>query len=175
MQHSPELIKQAASAKAVRDRLFNPKNTLKRSDLEQEREAVANLKSKVAELASELAARDKRIWKLELDVADRNARLLAQADLIGTLDNAGVFVRSGKKPVAAIVAEVLKDFPDVTWDDIVGVRRMKCLVKPRHLCVVAVYEQRTDLSLPAIGKIFRRDHTSILASVRKLGATRSAA
>lgn len=170
-----ELARQAANAKEVRARLLNPPINLKREHFEQARDDIAGLRAKIAELASELAARNQRIWKLELDVADRNARLLAQADLIGTLDNAGVFVRSGKKPVAAIVAEVLKDFPDVTWDDIIGVRRSRALVVPRHRCMIAVYEQRSDLSLPAIGRIFRRDHTSILATVDKYGTRRNAA
>jgi chromosomal replication initiator protein len=31
----------------------------------------------------------------------------------------------------------------------------------------AVYEERKDLSLPRIGKIFHKDHTSILSAVRK--------
>lgn len=170
MQHDTQLIKQANNHKAVRDRLWNPQVTLKRADLEQEREAVASLRAKVAELAAEVAERDRKIWKLELDVADRNARIVGQAERIAMLDNAGLFCRQKAKPVADIVAEVLLDFPGVTWDEITSVRRTRHLVKPRHLCMVAVHEQRPDLSLPAIGRIFKRDHSVVLYAVAKVKA-----
>jgi chromosomal replication initiator protein len=39
----------------------------------------------------------------------------------------------------------------------------------------AVYDERKDLSLPSIGKLFCRDHTTILHAVRKVKADRGAA
>lgn len=65
---------------------------------------------------------------------------------------------------------MLEDFPGVSWDDIISVRRERRLVKPRHACMRAVYERRRDLSLAGIGRIFHRDHTTVLAVVNDGGA-----
>jgi chromosomal replication initiation ATPase DnaA len=174
MLHETALMKQQREWKAARARLFNPKVTVKRADLEQERDAVAALQKKVAKLLSDVSDRDRRIRELELDVSDRDARIISQAEMLAKLDDAGLTYVHPKKPVALIVAEVLKDFPGVAWEDIIGVRRTRDLIKPRHLAMAAVYEQRKDLSLPAIGRIFHRDHTVILHAVDKLSERRSA-
>lgn len=171
MQAQPELMRQHEAYQSVRARLLNPKTTVRRADLEKERDAVSVLREKVAKLMSDVAERDRRIRELELDVSDRDARIIAQAEMLATLDESGMFV-APKRPVAVIVAEVLKDFPGVTWDEIVGIRRTRDLIKPRHLCMVAVYEERRDLSTPVIGKIFKRDHTVILHAVDKMGVRR---
>lgn len=55
----------------------------------------------------------------------------------------------------------------MSWEDVISVRRERRLVKPRHACMRAAYENRGDLSLSRIGRIFRRDHTTVLEAVRK--------
>ncbi|ASP85022.1 hypothetical protein CDO26_10720 [Sinorhizobium meliloti] len=167
-----EARKQRDEHRAVRDRILNPKVTVKRADVERERNEVAALKAKVEELTGALRGREAKIRHLELDIADRDARIISLADQVSKLDQSGL-TPPPKRPVTLIVADVLKDFPGVTWDDIIGVRRTRDLVKPRQLCMVAVYEERKDLSLPMIGKIFRRDHTTILHSVDKFNARRN--
>jgi chromosomal replication initiation ATPase DnaA len=113
---------------------------------------------------------ERRLEKLELDLSDARARILSQADMMKALDdkdNPGGEVVDKRRSVPEIIAEVLKKYPNVTWDDVKGVRRTRDLIEPRHACMRAVYEERKDLSLPRIGKIFHKDHTSILSAVRK--------
>ena len=51
--------------------------------------------------------------------------------------------------------------------DVIGPRRMKRLVSARFKAIYRVANERPDLSLPAIAKIFgNRDHTSILHALR---------
>lgn len=54
-----------------------------------------------------------------------------------------------------------------TLADIVGERRHKDLVVVRHACIYAVAKEYPDKSLPALGRIFKRDHSSILHALRK--------
>lgn len=112
---------------------------------------------------------EKRLEKLELDLADARARILSQAELMKVLDDS----ESGepmdkRRPVHEIVAEVLQHYPGITWEDVKGIRRTRDLIAPRHACMRAVYNERKDLSLPRIGRIFGgRDHTTILHAVHK--------
>lgn len=120
-----------------------------------------------------LAEKEERISKLELDIADLQARVLAQAEQICVLND----IEAGSPPsyrkaAAIVIHEVLQHFPDVTWEDVKGVRREKRLIEPRQLCMVALYEQRKDLSLSTIGRIFHRDHTTVLHAVKKLKGER---
>lgn len=73
------------------------------------------------------------------------------------------WLQSHYRPANKIIAEVLREYPEYTLADIRSPRRMRPLVKARNACVIAVRRERPDLSFPQIGKIFNRDHTSILA------------
>lgn len=76
-----------------------------------------------------------------------------------------------RRPTKHIIAEVLENFPSVTWEDIKGKHRTLDVMYPRQLCMHAVHEQRKDLSYPQIGKLFGgRDHTTALHSVKKVQA-----
>lgn len=55
---------------------------------------------------------------------------------------------------------------------ITGTSRKVPVVKARFEAIAKVREARPDLSLPALGRIFRRDHTTILYALRKVGASR---
>lgn len=68
-----------------------------------------------------------------------------------------------------IIRQVAKDH-GFTYNDIVGVRRHRALIEPRFLAIRAVADARPDMSLTAIGHAFRRDHTTILHSLRKTAA-----
>jgi chromosomal replication initiator protein len=68
-----------------------------------------------------------------------------------------------------IIAEVLENFPGVTWEDLKGKHRTSNIVYPRQLCMYEIHRQRKDLSYPAIGRLFGgRDHTTVLHAVRKI-------
>jgi chromosomal replication initiator protein len=162
-EHS-ELARQKRHYCAVRERLTHAAASVGRSA------RIERLERQLAELTSDGAAKARRIAALEADLADAEARLLAQAQAL--LSGRGADVpdddSEGDRPtIEEIVAAVLTDFPGVSWEDVVSVRRERRLVKPRHACMRAVYERRGDLSLSRIGRIFRRDHTTVLEAVRK--------
>lgn len=171
-----ELHRQNSEAQAVRARLMDPAGWVKQADVERlrvdlqaETERTQKALAENEVLKARVMRQGYQVSKLELDLADRDARILAQADRICLLENVGMTVRQDKKPVADIIAEVLADFPDVTWKEICGIRRSRRLIEPRQRCMFEVSRQRPDLSFPAIGRIFgSRDHTTIMHAVRKL-------
>lgn len=136
----------------------------------QRKLAAANAVNRTyAGMAERLKASEDRAEKLELDLSDARARILAQAEMLRISTDGIVPDGSNKRTVEAIVRDVLRDFPGITWEDVKGVRRERYLVIPRHACMKAVYEERKDLSLPTIGRLFGgRDHTTILSAVRKV-------
>ncbi|WVT75271.1 helix-turn-helix domain-containing protein [Sinorhizobium chiapasense] len=132
----------------------------------------ATLEDLAGIVAVQVRAQARRISELELALADAEARLLSQARVIcGAADAAGGDL-FGRRPVREIIEDVLSAYPGITWEEIIGVGRERRLVEPRHRCMAAVYEERKDLSLPALGRIFRRDHTSVLHAVNRCGASR---
>jgi chromosomal replication initiator protein len=158
-----QLTRQHRHYLAVRERLFRSAADSSHSA------ATAELEAQVAALAADNAANTRRLAALEEDLADAEARLLAQAQILLSgrrADDGDDETDDDRSTIEEIVAAVLADFPGVTWADIVSVRRDRRLVKPRHACMRAVYEKRKDLSLPRIGRIFHRDHTTVLAAVK---------
>lgn len=73
-----------------------------------------------------------------------------------------------KKAVKDIVDEVLNEHPGWSWEDIKSKRRNRALVAVRHACMKEVHRQRPDLSFPQLGRIFNRDHSSLLHAVGRL-------
>ncbi len=57
----------------------------------------------------------------------------------------------------------------VTVEDIRGKRRTREIAQARHVCIY-IMRTVTDLSLPSIGRVFNRDHTTILSSVDTIQA-----
>lgn len=135
--------------------------------LSPEIDALATPEDLVGALGAHVTAQRRRVLELELALADAQARILSQAQLLcgaGDDGEGGLFHR---RSVREIVEEVLMAYPGIGWADVIGVRRERRLVEPRHRCMAAVYDEREDLSLPALGRIFRRDHTSVLHAVNK--------
>ena len=62
-----------------------------------------------------------------------------------------------------IFAAVYKKF-DISRDDLVGKKRTKEIAKARHITIFLIREI-TEMSYPNIGKIFDRDHTTVLSSL----------
>ncbi|WDZ78786.1 helix-turn-helix domain-containing protein [Ensifer adhaerens] len=133
---------------------------------------AATLEDLAGMVAVQVRTQTRRIAELELALADAEARLLSQARVIcGAADAAGGDLFS-RRPVREIIEDVLGAYPGISWEEIIGVGRERRLVEPRHRCMAAVYEERKDLSLPALGRIFHRDHTSVLHAVNRRGASR---
>ncbi len=91
------------------------------------------------------------------------AMTIRQFATSGHAKTSSEWVEGRYRQASVIIAEVLQNYPEYTFADIKSPRRMRALVKARNACVLAVRKERPDLSFPQIGKIFNRDHTSILA------------
>ncbi|MBQ7298720.1 MAG: chromosomal replication initiator protein DnaA [Clostridia bacterium] len=81
-------------------------------------------------------------------------------------------VISGAEPVKVTQDKILNAVArkyGVTIEDIRGKRRTREIAQARH---VSIYIMRnvTDLSLPSLGRVFNRDHTTILSSVETIQA-----
>ena len=76
-------------------------------------------------------------------------------------------VLSGNEPVNItidrIFDKVTKKY-NITEDELKGRKRQREIARVRHICIY-IMRKMTDLSLPAIGKIFSRDHTTIISSL----------
>lgn len=72
-------------------------------------------------------------------------------------------VDRGRQILAAVA-----DAYAVPVDELTGPCRERWVVEPRHAAMVAVRAQ-TRLSLPQIGRLFDRHHTTVLAVVRARG------
>lgn len=67
------------------------------------------------------------------------------------------------KEIGMACAEVF----DISADDLFGTRRFSHLTLPRQLAMWMA-RNRTELSLPVIGRLMGRDHTTILHGVQKI-------
>lgn len=70
--------------------------------------------------------------------------------------------------------QIIADQHGVSIADILGPRKMRNLIAARFDAIVAVYENCRDtkgnrLSYPAIGRLFERDHTSIMSALKRRG------
>lgn len=79
-------------------------------------------------------------------------------------------IMTGTEPVNVTIDKIFTAVAEkygVTVDEIKGVRRSKHITLPRHVCIY-IMRTITNKSLPEIGKIFNRDHTTILASYENI-------
>lgn len=133
---------------------------------------VARVQKKRRELARIAAAQEaerkerERQARWQAIVQDRIAKAeeaekRMEADNVVALSDAPISVRS-------IIAQVEREH-GLPIGSIISPTRKAPVVKARFEAIVRAREARPDLSLPALGRIFRRDHTSILSALRKMG------
>lgn len=77
-------------------------------------------------------------------------------------------VLAPKTPAREIVRRVA-EIHGYTFEDLTGPRLEKKLVHARFDAIKAVADGRPDLSLVQIGRIFNRDHTSMINALKKRG------
>lgn len=65
---------------------------------------------------------------------------------------------------------LMRDFPGTTYSEIMSDRKTRDITFPRKICMFEVYRQRPDMSLPQIGRLFGKDHTTILHAVQSVEA-----
>ncbi len=66
--------------------------------------------------------------------------------------------------VENIISKVCKKY-GLSEDDIKGRKKTKEIAMARHICIYII-RKMTDLSLPAIGRILGRDHTTVMSSLQ---------
>lgn len=90
------------------------------------------------------------------------------------LGAAGLEKCDEKIPVIDLIRSVAQKH-GVSVAAIKGRAREQSIVAIRHEAIGLTYKLRPDLSLPQIGRVFNRDHTTVLFAVRKLGIQRGTA
>jgi chromosomal replication initiation ATPase DnaA len=101
------------------------------------------------------------------------ARVLADARAEAELILSGARAAPPAEHLLPSPAAILREVADrhgVSLASILGQGRAAELVAARHEAVALVHAARPDLSLPALGRIFKRDHTSILNALRRAKA-----
>jgi len=58
----------------------------------------------------------------------------------------------------------------VTLDEVLGTSRYRNIVDVRHRAMVEVYETFPWMSYPQMGRLFRRDHSTVMSALQKMGA-----
>lgn len=108
-------------------------------------------------------AQARMVAALQKEVAQLAARLEAML----REDQSPLVMPSRIKPVISAVAK----YYGVSSTDIVSFRRTQHLIRPRQ---VAMYlaKQLTKHSLPAIGLVFERDHTTVLHGCQQIASLR---
>ncbi len=83
---------------------------------------------------------------------------------------------TGGEPVSVTIDRILEKVAKkygVSVEDIKGTKRTKDIAYARHIAIYMI-RKLTSMSLPQIGKLFKKDHTTILSSIktieRELGA-----
>jgi hypothetical protein len=75
----------------------------------------------------------------------------------------------------AIARQIIRDTAEqhgLMVEHLIGARRDLRIVRARHEAMARVYEACPHMSMVQIGKVFHRDHTSVLSAVKKLGVWR---
>lgn len=70
-------------------------------------------------------------------------------------------------PTPPKILQAVANYYSIPVEQIVGSRRSKDTVQPRQVAMYLVREL-TNYSLPEIGKVFSRDHTTVLHSINKI-------
>lgn len=97
------------------------------------------------------------------------AEMLARARLEADGDSAPVI---SVPPVRLRVADIQRAVAashGIPVDRLIGPGRARRLVEARNEAIALAYRARPDMSLVQLGRAFKRDHTTILHSVRKTG------
>jgi len=70
------------------------------------------------------------------------------------------------------IIEVVCHYYEFSYKDLIGKNRTPALVIARHIAIQFI-KSKTDLSLKEIGKLFDRDHTTIIHALRNIEAKRT--
>lgn len=147
--YNPEFLRKAKQRRAEQERAQR---------IADEKEA-SRLKEERRKLAME-ASRKNNNEQHALEMKQVNA-LLEKYRALNIIDPP-----RPERPDAKSIIYKVATVHHVTIGDILGQRRDQFTVKARFAAIRAVSDARPDLTLPQIGKIFKRDHTSIIHALR---------
>lgn len=147
-------------AKEIRDKLMGGGGSINLAERKLLHDKIAGLSERVMSL---------RVDNRDLlhAIEEKDAIIRAHEQTINSLTDNGD-ASAGRRPAKEIIMASLEDFPRITYGQIMGATRAIPVVEARHTCIYALHCARPDLSLPQIGKIFGRDHTSIMHAIRKM-------
>lgn len=78
--------------------------------------------------------------------------------------------------VMDIAARILREhYSEISLAAVKGPSRLSDLVAARRHVWTAVHEERPDLSIATIARMFKRDHSTVLTGIRRFKAQESAA
>ena len=77
-----------------------------------------------------------------------------------------------KRPAREIIDDVLSKYPGITLRHIRTRRAARAVIEPRDACIVAIHDERADMSPKQIGDLFDIDRTTVNYVVLKAAAER---
>lgn len=137
----------------------------------KKREAEERRRAEAEKLAKEATAKAEAKARAESSLADLQASQTVASMLSQYRE---LEVTFGKKSVRQIILETAIKY-NVRAEDITGASRAKDIIPARHEAMWRARYERPDLSLPTLGKVFNRDHSTCLAAIRKIDRQRKAA
>jgi len=133
-----------------------------------------NFQRDLERLERELAAARRQIDVLR----DENASLRLQCEMVLSarpVDADSLSVDDlhsmGRKVSVKDIIRVIANKHGVSAGEILGPRRSRDIIAARFEAIALARKLRPELSLPQLGRQFNRDHTSILAALRRMGVS----
>jgi len=133
--------------------------------LRREREEAAAKEQR--RIQAELAAQDRAAMERQRHESDASDHIAAQDSAANDAS------APSRKPAVEIVREVCVSF-GVRFADVIGDSREFHVVRARQHAMYRLRSERPDLSFTQIARIFRKDHTTVIHSVRKVAAEMAA-
>lgn len=122
-----------------------------------------------AEMHENWQAANARLWGGGVPVGGPTVGFHVPDVVVGAMKDAwGVPVNLLSVASPKVIISLVAAKHGVTAADIVGPSRTRKIVAARHEAIGVVYTHCRQVSLPAIGRLFNRDHTTILHALRKL-------
>lgn len=146
--YNPEFLRRAKQRRAAQERAQRIADEKEASRLKEERRKLAVEASRKNDEQHDLAMK-------QLDA------LLEKYRALNIIDPP-----MPERPDAKSIIREVATVHHVTVGEILGQRRNRFTIKARFAAIRAVADARPDLTLPQIGKIFKRDHTSIIHALR---------
>ena len=178
----PPAMRPLARARAIRERLRNPPNAVADRDIDLKAKKIAPAPEPPSEVrvrrghfanSAEPVHAPPQFTVAEMLGLDLKINtLLAELDRLYALREQQYMTVLHRRPASQTILRAVAKHYHVTSVDLVSARRDHPLAFARQVAMYLV-RQQTMLSLPAIGRLFRkRDHTTVLHAVRKIASLR---